>query len=64
MTEVADDEKAVAVSRPGRAEKIKNALELETVGNSETQELKTKLQDKLKTAGKDKLEEALKVLGD
>ena len=26
MTEVADDEKAVAVSRPGRAEKIKNAL--------------------------------------
>jgi CheY-like chemotaxis protein len=43
-------------------EKIKKALGLETAGNSDTKDLRAKIQDKLRTAGKDKLEEALKML--
>ena len=45
-------------------EKVREALGLEAVGNSGTEDLKTRVRDKLKIATKDKLQEALKVLGE
>ncbi|MEW6615800.1 MAG: response regulator [Thermodesulfobacteriota bacterium] len=44
--------------------KVRESLGLEATGNSVTEDLKTKVRDKLKTATKGKLEEALKVLGE
>ncbi|MDY6856851.1 MAG: response regulator [Thermodesulfobacteriota bacterium] len=42
--------------------KIKESLGLETLGDSDSNELKEKVIDRLKTANKDKLKEALKIL--
>jgi CheY-like chemotaxis protein len=42
--------------------KIKESLGLETLGYSDSNELKEKVMDKLKTANKDKLEKALNIL--